>query len=84
MFNLKSGMSDNAMVSVYPFGDEVYALSDMPFIHKLDLNTLETLDRVDVGENIGIVNHTSHPHVMDDCKFLKTLSIALGGIKYLS
>lgn len=71
-------MSDNAMVSVYPFGDEVYALSDMPFIHKLDLNTLETLDRVDVGENIGIVNHTSHPHVMDDCKFFKNTPDCFG------
>ncbi|CAH1128203.1 unnamed protein product [Ceutorhynchus assimilis] len=66
MFNLKSDMSDNAMISVYPFGDEIYAFNEIPFIHKIDSKTLETLERVDLSEHISIVNHTSHPHVMED------------------
>ncbi|XP_066152250.1 carotenoid isomerooxygenase isoform X1 [Euwallacea fornicatus] len=66
MFSLKSGMSDNAMISVYPFGDEIYALNEFPFIHKLDGETLDTLKRVDLTESVSIVNHTSHPHVMED------------------
>jgi hypothetical protein len=38
--------SDNAMISVYPFGDELYALTEYPVIHRFDPNTLDTLDRV--------------------------------------
>ncbi|XP_030764784.1 carotenoid isomerooxygenase [Sitophilus oryzae] len=66
MFNLKSDMSDNAMISVYPFQDEIYAFNEIPFIHKINPNTLETLNRIDISANINIVNHTSHPHVMED------------------
>ncbi|XP_033606319.1 carotenoid isomerooxygenase isoform X2 [Cryptotermes secundus] len=58
--------SDNAMISVYPFGDELYALTEYPVIHRFDPITLDTLDRVNVSKYVGIVNHTSHPHVMDD------------------
>lgn len=27
-------MSDNAMISVYPFGDEIYAFTEAPVIHR--------------------------------------------------
>ncbi|KAL1493902.1 hypothetical protein ABEB36_009584 [Hypothenemus hampei] len=66
MFSFKSEMSDNAMISVYPYGDEVYAFGESPFIHKIDLETLKTMDRVDISDNVSIVHHTSHPHVMAD------------------
>jgi len=39
-------MSDNAMISVYPFGDEMYAFTEFPVIHRFDPKTLDTLDRV--------------------------------------
>jgi hypothetical protein len=39
-------MSDNAMISVYPFGDELYAFTEFPVIHRFDPKTLDTLDRV--------------------------------------
>jgi hypothetical protein len=38
--------SDNAMISVYPFGDELYALTEYPVIHRFDPVTLDTLDKV--------------------------------------
>jgi hypothetical protein len=34
------------MISVYPFGDELYALTEYPVIHRFDPITLDTLDRV--------------------------------------
>ncbi|GFG41003.1 hypothetical protein Cfor_12599, partial [Coptotermes formosanus] len=33
---------------------------------RFDPKTLDTLDRVDVSKYVAIVNHTSHPHVLDD------------------
>ncbi|CAG9785436.1 unnamed protein product [Diatraea saccharalis] len=59
-------MSDNAMISVYPFGDEMYAFTEAPFIHRVDPVTLDTLERRDLMNTGGnaLVNHTSHPHVM--------------------
>jgi carotenoid isomerooxygenase len=46
LFTPGEAMSDNAMISVYPFGDELYAFTEFPVIHRFDPKTLETLDRV--------------------------------------
>ncbi|XP_023310515.1 carotenoid isomerooxygenase [Anoplophora glabripennis] len=64
MFNV--GPLDNSMISVYPFGDELYAFGETPIIHKVNPESLNTEDAVDVRNYISIVNHTSHPHVMQD------------------
>ncbi|XP_056646620.1 carotenoid isomerooxygenase [Diorhabda sublineata] len=57
-------VSDNSMISVYPFGDELYAFGETPMIHRIDSETLETKEKVNIGEYVSIVNHTSHPHVL--------------------
>lgn len=54
------------MISIYPFNDEYFAFTESPVIHKFDAETLETLEHVNLRNKIGIVNHTSHPHVMPD------------------
>lgn len=59
-------MSDNAMISVYPFGDELYAFTEYPVIHKVNRKTLETEKKVNVSHHVAVVNHSSHPHVMKD------------------
>jgi carotenoid isomerooxygenase len=46
VFTPGESISDNAMISVYPFGDELYAFTESPVIHRFDLKTLDTLDRV--------------------------------------
>lgn len=33
-FNPGEALSDNAMISVYPFGDEIYTLTETPVIHR--------------------------------------------------
>ena len=53
-------------MSIYPFNDEYFALTESPFIHKIDPKTLETLQRVDLTEKIGVLTCTAHPHVMSD------------------
>ncbi|XP_076183038.1 neither inactivation nor afterpotential B isoform X2 [Ptiloglossa arizonensis] len=58
--------SDNSMISVYPFGDEYYTFAESAVIHRIDPETLETIGKVNVSDYVSIVNHTSHPHVMND------------------
>ncbi|XP_054266986.1 carotenoid isomerooxygenase-like [Macrosteles quadrilineatus] len=66
MFNPGDNFSDNAMISVYPFGDHLYCYTESPVIHRVDPNSLETLDRVDLAKHLPIMSHTSHPHVTQD------------------
>nr|CAI5820208.1 unnamed protein product [Callosobruchus analis] len=58
--------SDNAMISVYPIGDELYAFTETPTIHRINKETLETEGKVNINDYLSIVNHTSHPHVLPD------------------
>ncbi|XP_046387976.1 carotenoid isomerooxygenase-like isoform X2 [Ischnura elegans] len=66
LFNPGECQSDNAMISIYPFGDDFYTFTETPVIHKIDPKTLETKERVNLAQKVGIVSHTSHPHVMED------------------
>ncbi|XP_031634111.1 carotenoid isomerooxygenase [Contarinia nasturtii] len=59
-------INDNCNISIYPFGDEFYAFTECPIIHRIDIETLDTVGKRDIKQNIGVVNHTSHPHIMDD------------------
>lgn len=54
------------MISVYPFGDELYAFTESPIIHRINQETLETEKKINISEYVAVVNHTSHPHVMED------------------
>lgn len=58
--------SDNAMISIYPFGDEFFAFTESPVMFKINPETLATEQRLNLHEGIGIINHTSHPHVLSD------------------
>ncbi|KAK9307101.1 hypothetical protein QLX08_002434 [Tetragonisca angustula] len=58
--------SDNSMISVYPFGDEYYTFAETTVIHRIDPKTLETTGKVNMSNYVGIVNHTSHPHITND------------------
>lgn len=58
------------MISLYPFGDEIYAFGETPIIHKINSDTLETEKKVDISRYISIVHHTSHPHVLNNGKKL--------------
>ncbi|XP_076240151.1 neither inactivation nor afterpotential B [Calliopsis andreniformis] len=75
--------SDNSMISVYPFGDEYYTFSEAGIIHRIDPETLDTKARVKVSDYVGIVNHTSHPHIMNDGTVYNTgLSVTPRGPMY--
>lgn len=71
------------MISIYPFSDEYFAFTESPVIHKIDPESLETLDKVNLHKELGIVNHTSHPHVMTDgTVYNLALSVTKSGPAY--
>ncbi|XP_050439619.1 carotenoid isomerooxygenase-like isoform X3 [Adelges cooleyi] len=61
VFNWNFDETDNAMISIYPIGDEYYALTEFPVMIRIDPKTLETLDNVNIAKKMGIVHHTAHP-----------------------
>ncbi|CAG9578201.1 unnamed protein product [Danaus chrysippus] len=66
LFSPGDALSDNAMISVYPFGDEMYAFTEGPVIHRINPVTLDTMERKNLMKSVALVNHTSHPHVMSN------------------
>lgn len=83
-FNPAEHMSDNAMISVYPFGDEVYAFTEGPIIHRVDTVTLDTLERKNMTKCVALVNHTSHPHVMPNGDVYNLgMSVVKGTIRHV-
>lgn len=59
-------INDNSNISIYPFGDEFFAFTECPIIHRIDIDSLNTVGKCDVKQYVGVVNHTSHPHIMND------------------
>ncbi|XP_022912105.2 carotenoid isomerooxygenase isoform X1 [Onthophagus taurus] len=64
-FNIKN-KSDNAMISVYPFGDELYAFAETGIMFKINPDDLSTEKKVDLNDLLMVVNHTSHPIINQD------------------
>ncbi|CAH0714177.1 unnamed protein product, partial [Brenthis ino] len=63
IFNFKLEKTDNAAVSIYPFGDQIYAMTEVPTLYKIDPGSLETLGSKQLSDAL-LVAHTAHPHVM--------------------
>ncbi|XP_045768128.1 carotenoid isomerooxygenase-like [Maniola jurtina] len=64
MFNFSVEATDNTVVSVYPFGDQIYAMTEAPVLYQVDPESLETLGQKRLPADSLIVFHTAHPHVM--------------------
>ncbi|KAL0129067.1 hypothetical protein PUN28_004036 [Cardiocondyla obscurior] len=83
MFQPNKTLSDNSMISVYPFGDQYYTFTETPVMHRIDPKSLETTGKVNVSKYVNIVNHTAHPHVMADGTMYNVgLSITSMGPRY--
>ncbi|XP_037298340.1 carotenoid isomerooxygenase isoform X2 [Manduca sexta] len=84
LFNPGESISDNAMISLYPFGDEIYAFTEGPVIHRIDPVTLDTLERKNLTNCVALVNHTSHPHVMSNGDVYNVgMSVVKGRVRHV-
>ena len=80
-FSRNQVMSDNTMITVYPFNDSLYTFYESPFVHRLEPD-LTTVAREDLGK-LGMLSHASHPH-FDKQGNMITVGLRLGpfGPKY--
>ncbi|XP_028172125.1 carotenoid isomerooxygenase-like [Ostrinia furnacalis] len=84
VFKPDETISDNAMISLYPFGDEIYAFTEGPVIHRIDPVTLDTMERKNMMDSVALVNHTSHPHVMSNGDVYNVgMSVVKGRVKHV-
>lgn len=58
--------TDNALVNVKPIGDEFYAMTETPFLHRIEPATLDTLNREDLRKVVALHLITAHPHIDPD------------------
>ncbi|ROT60801.1 putative carotenoid isomerooxygenase [Penaeus vannamei] len=65
-FSFEEHFTDNAQISLYPYGDGLYALTETPFIFRVDPETLDTHEKVNLTHHIAVLTHTAHPHVDRD------------------
>ena len=66
VFNPFGSLSDNSMISVYPFGDEYYTFTESPVVHRIDPKTLETKNKVN-----NIVIKSLLTNEIDVCLFFR-------------
>ena len=52
-------MSDNTMITVYPFNGSLYSFYESPFVYRIEPNSLETMGLVDMGK-LGMISHSRH------------------------
>lgn len=80
-FNFKKEANDNTVITVYPFGDEIYAMTETGVMYKVDNKNLETKTKVDFTKSLGIVTHSSHPHITEDgTMYNLALSFSIKGL----
>lgn len=59
--------TDNCVVSVCYFGDELYALTETKNMRRIDPETLDSVgDKTNLGKYIAVNTATAHPHVDPD------------------
>ncbi|XP_043532463.1 beta,beta-carotene 9',10'-oxygenase-like isoform X1 [Chiloscyllium plagiosum] len=58
--------SDNGNVNFARYKGDYYATTETNFIHKVDLNTLDTIEKVDWTKFIAVNGATAHPHYDPD------------------
>uniref|UniRef100_A0AAR2JXY5 Retinoid isomerohydrolase n=1 Tax=Pygocentrus nattereri TaxID=42514 RepID=A0AAR2JXY5_PYGNA len=59
-------VTDNCLVNVYPIGEDFYAVTETNFITKVNVDTLETLKKVDMCDYVNINGVTAHPQIERD------------------
>lgn len=58
--------TDNCLVNFFPLQDELYAITETEFIHRVDPETLESLEKVDLSKFVAVNMATAHPHLDPD------------------
>jgi carotenoid isomerooxygenase len=76
--------TDNTAVNICPIGNDFYAFTETPKINKFDTTTLETLERVCLGQLANIVIQPAHPIATEDgCLYNVGMNMTAAGATYV-
>ncbi|XP_070533090.1 carotenoid-cleaving dioxygenase, mitochondrial-like isoform X1 [Ptychodera flava] len=64
-FKMRKG-TDNCNVNVMSIKDEMYAMTESPYIWRIDPKTLESVEKLDISEFLAVNMATAHPHYTND------------------
>lgn len=59
-------ITDNTLVNLFPLGDALYACTESNFINRIDDQTLEKLEKVDLAKLVSVHTANAHPHIDKD------------------
>lgn len=59
-------LTDNTLVNLFPIGDALYTATETNFLNRIDPDTLERLDKVDLTKVVSVNMATAHPHLDPD------------------
>jgi len=63
----KEKITDNCLINVGHFGDELFAMTESMFIRRVDPTTLKTIgSKTRLADYLAVSQATAHPHVLED------------------
>ncbi|CAJ0597176.1 unnamed protein product, partial [Cylicocyclus nassatus] len=65
-FSTEEEIRDNCVVAFTTVGDAVYALTETPYLARIDIDSLDYKDKVDIRDHLKIVLHTFTAHSHTD------------------
>lgn len=71
-------ISDNCLVNVMPIGDEVYAMTESPYMYRVDPATLETVEKKNLSNFVSVHTATAHPHEDPDDGSIYNIGTKMG------
>ncbi|XP_067124559.1 carotenoid-cleaving dioxygenase, mitochondrial-like [Centruroides vittatus] len=72
-------MTDNDLIHFTKYADDIYACTETKYIRKIDVKTLETLDKVDLSKYVSVFTATAHTHCSPDGSVYNVGSGSVGG-----
>ncbi|XP_078469839.1 beta,beta-carotene 15,15'-dioxygenase-like [Lampetra planeri] len=64
--NIMPDNTDNCLINVVRYGQDVYACTETTIMRRLDPDTLDTLDKVDMAKFLTATMMSAHPHYEAD------------------
>lgn len=61
-FFLPEKSTDNCLVNFVKCSDKVYAVTETPYLIEIDVNTLETGEKIDMNKYVALHTNTAHQH----------------------
>ncbi|CAL4102851.1 unnamed protein product, partial [Meganyctiphanes norvegica] len=81
--DIEKSFSDNTPVGLVEVCGKYYAMTETPFMNQIDINTLETIERVNVNKILSCMTQSPHPlKGHDGSTYTVAMTVGMMGPKY--